>query len=267
MPDKNIKTNNQLNTLLNIMAQLRHSETGCPWDLEQNFESIAPYTIEEAYEVADAIQQKDMGALRDELGDLLFQVVFHSRMAEEQGAFDFDDVAQSICDKLTRRHPHVFEGEKIAKEDLATHWERQKRDELTLSASSSILDGISANQPAMNQAYKLQKKASSVGFDWGEIGPVIDKLDEEIAEIKHEINIKDNRQRIEDEMGDVLFSCINLARHLEINPEWSLRRANERFYKRFSHIEQQLEMVGKSIEDCSLAELDDLWNEAKRDAS
>lgn len=264
MPDKNISANDKVEKLLKIMAQLRDDEAGCPWDLEQNFDTIAPYTIEEAYEVADAIQQKDLPALKEELGDLLFQVVFHAQLAKEEKAFEFIDIVEAICNKLTRRHPHVFNGQLIAKEDLAKEWEGHKRAESGGEKQKSILDGISPNQPAMNHAYKLQKKAASVGFDWEDMAAVVEKLDEEIGELKEEIDLENNCQRIEEELGDVLFSCINLARHLDINPEWSLRLANRRFAKRFSYIEQALMQIGTDIESCSLTTLDILWNEAKK---
>jgi ATP diphosphatase len=263
MPDNNIVKKNTIDDLLSIMAQLRNPKAGCPWDLDQNFETIAPYTIEEAYEVVDAIQKNDMDALKDELGDLLFQVAFHARLAEEQNAFTFDDVINAICDKLTRRHPHVFAGEVIAKEELEKQWEIAKRNEKGVNTSESILDDVSAHQPAINHAYKLQKKASSVGFDWASVKPVIDKLDEEVAELKEEINGSDNHQRIEEELGDVLFSCVNLARHLGVNPEWSLRQANQRFSNRFEYIERELKKSNLNIEECSLETLDELWNKAK----
>ncbi|PHS69874.1 MAG: nucleoside triphosphate pyrophosphohydrolase [Cycloclasticus sp.] len=264
MAEKNIETNNKISELLQIMGQLREPKNGCPWDLQQNFESIAPYTIEEAYEVAEAIQQADMPALRDELGDLLFQVVFHSRLAEEQELFNFDDVVTAICEKLTHRHPHVFAGENVPEELLANRWEAEKRKEKEGDGYVSVLNAVSVHQPAMNQAYKLQKKAASVGFDWASIEPVIEKLDEEISEIKHEIKKHDNQRRIEEELGDVLFSCINLARHVNVDPEWSLRGANKRFSERFTYIEQQLNSKRLKIEDCSIEMLDELWNEAKK---
>jgi len=263
MTHKKNTSKNKIDDLLGIMARLREPEKGCPWDLEQSFETIAPYTIEEAYEVAEAIQKKDMNALKGELGDLLFQVVFHAQLAEEQNSFAFEDVVTAICEKLTRRHPHVFEGKLVAKEDLAKQWEASKREEQGDEQSVSILNKVSGNQPAINQAYKLQKQAASVGFDWQELAPVVDKLDEEIAELKDEINSNGGRQRMEEELGDVLFSCVNLARHLDINPEWSLRQANKRFSERFSYIEEILKEKGEDINNCSLEKLDSLWDEAK----
>lgn len=263
MSDKNIKTNKRLNKLLDIMVQLRDPETGCPWDIEQNFETIAPYTIEEAYEVAYAIEQHDLGALKSELGDLLFQVVFHARLAEEDGAFSFNDVVESISNKLVQRHPHVFSDKKVAKEDMARQWELSKRKEKGADNSVSILDDVNASQPAINRAYKLQKKAAAVGFDWGDVAPVIEKLDEEIKELKDEINNGGSQQRIADELGDVMFTCVNLARHLDLNPEWSLRNANQKFSKRFAYVEQQVKVLGINIEDCSLEQLELLWGNAK----
>jgi len=263
MTHKNNNSNYTVDDLVEVMARLRNPNAGCPWDLEQNFETIAPYTIEEAYEVADAIQKNDMDALKDELGDLLFQVVFHARLAEEQASFTFDDVVSAIGDKLTRRHPHVFEEGFSDKRDLAEQWESHKRKEKASNSLSGILGDVRTNQPAINHAYKLQKKAASVGFDWDSIKPVLDKLDEEMAEFKEEINIDDNYQRIEEELGDVLFSCINLARHLNVNPEWSLRKANMRFTTRFAFIEQELIKSNLNIEDCSLETLDALWGKAK----
>jgi len=266
MTDKNINNNGMIK-LQNIMEKLRNPEGGCPWDIQQTFETIAPYTIEEAYEVADAIQQNDMNALRTELGDLLFQVVFHSKLAEEQHAFNFNDVVASICEKLTSRHPHVFKGEIIAEADLAQHWEDSKRREKVDNGSIGILNDVNLHQPAINQAFKLQKKASSVGFDWKSVKPVIEKLDEEISEIKKEIPIANNQLRIEEELGDVLFSCINLARHLNVNPEWSLRKANKRFTQRFNYIEEKLNRLGVSFENSTPQTLDGLWNEAKNNCN
>lgn len=254
----------KINDLIDIMARLREPEKGCAWDLDQNFETIAPYTIEEAYEVVEAIQQKDMSTLKDELGDLLFQVVFHARLAEEENSFNFDDVVTAICDKLKRRHPHVFAGKVVAKDELAVQWEEAKRRERSADLSCGILADVSVGQPAMNQAFKLQKKAASIGFDWPNIEPVIVKLDEEINELKDEIHIENNKQRIEEELGDVMFSCINLARHLNISPEWSLRKTNERFSQRFSYIEETLKEEAVDINNCSLERLDELWNEAKK---
>ena len=265
MVKKALLKENPIEHLKKIMSQLRDKEHGCTWDTQQNFETIAPYTIEEAYEVADAIQRSDLPALREELGDLLFQVVFHAQMADEQNAFNFDDVVHAICDKLTRRHPHVFAGQTVEERSLTNQWEQHKRLEKKESHGGGLLSHVNVNQPAMNQAYKLQKKAASVGFDWPSLSPVFDKLMEEADELKQEIFITDNQQRIEEELGDVLFSCINIARHLNVNAEWSLRKANQRFAERFSYIENTLNNSGETIESCSIDRLNSLWEAAKTD--
>jgi nucleoside triphosphate diphosphatase len=257
--------------LIEIMAALREPESGCPWDIKQDFSSIANYTVEEAYEVADAIARGDMHDLRDELGDLLFQVVFHARMATEAGAFGFDDVVEAICTKLVNRHPHVF-GDVVVKDEvqLQKAWEQQKRVERenkqtdSVAAASGILDGIAATLPALRWAEKLQKRAAQHGFDWPEIEPVFGKLDEEIGELQQEIPRLDNQQRIEDEMGDVLFACVNLARHLKVDPEQALRGCNRRFMSRFAKMEQLLERDGRVVDSTSLQELERYWQESKK---
>jgi ATP diphosphatase len=253
-----------IDQLLSIMRRLRTLEGGCPWDLEQTFATIAPYTIEEAYEVADAIDHGDMLALKDELGDLLFQVVFHARMAEEQGHFVFDDVVQTICDKMVRRHHHVFStaGYRDATEQTIA-WETTKADERAAKGTDSVLDGIARTLPPMTRALKLQSRAARVGFDWTEVLEVIDKIDEELAEIKHEISIDAERERIEDEMGDLLFACVNLARKLTIDPERSLKRASAKFDRRFRHIESELKLAGRRPEQATLEEMEALWRQAK----
>ncbi len=262
MHNKNIKRETKINDLLDIMASLRDPNTGCEWHLQQDFSSIAAYTVEEAYEVLEAIEQKNMPALRDELGDLLFQVVYHSKLAEEQNDFCFDDVVEAVCNKMTRRHPHVFDSSVENRKLAANAWELNKRSENKSSVQQSALSGVDSKQPAIRQAYKIQKKASAVGFDWDNLKDVVDKLDEEIAELKVEIN-QNNQLRIAEELGDVLFSCINLARHLKVNPESCLRQTNQRFSRRFEYIEQQLQRSGLSMEESSLADLDKLWDEAK----
>lgn len=254
-------TNKRIEALVSIMRSLRHKDSGCPWDLKQNFKSIAPYTLEEAYEVFAAIEEGDMMQLRDELGDLLFHVVFHAQIAEEEKHFNFDDVVEGICNKLTQRHPHVFSKEKVNKQYLEKNWEAQKRLE---KKTDKILDGISPALPVSTQAFKLQKKAASVGFDWQDIKPVIEKLEEEVRELKDEIDKKNNQERIEQELGDVLFSCINLARHLNVSADWALMGANQRFYKRFNFIEEYLKDEQMSFENCSLERLNELWGEAKK---
>jgi ATP diphosphatase len=254
--------------LVEIMARLRDPETGCPWDREQSFATIAPYTIEEAYEVADAIARGDLAELRDELGDLLFQVVFHSRMAEEQGAFDFDQVAGAIADKMVRRHPHVFEaadGRDTTGQTVA--WEEQKAAERKAAGGTdaSALDGVALALPALLRALKLQKRAARVGFDWPDKTPIFDKIAEEIAELRHEIDQSAPPDRIEDELGDLLFALVNLARHLDLEPEAALRRANAKFERRFRRIEDILRDAGSTPEAAGLAELDRLWDAVKEE--
>ncbi len=253
----------KMTELLQLMAQLRDPNKGCPWDLAQNFESIAPYTLEEAYEVADAIEKKDMPSLQDELGDLLYHVIFHARLAEEQQLFSFADVVNSISSKLVRRHPHVFSSLDIEADQLEKQWEAQKRQERVGSEKAGILSSVNSKQPAMNHALKIQKAASSVGFDWTEVVPVFDKLDEEIDELKQEIGLDNNQQRIEEELGDVLFSCINLSRHLTINPDGALRKASSRFSTRFSYVEKVLSGLNLSIDEAPEDLLEKLWMEAK----
>ncbi|MEZ5921916.1 MAG: nucleoside triphosphate pyrophosphohydrolase [Parvularculaceae bacterium] len=249
--------------LLEIMAALRTPGTGCPWDLEQNFRTIAPYTVEEAYEVADAIERGDIASLKGELGDLLFQVVFHARMAEEEGAFAFEDVAQDIVDKMRRRHPHVF-GEADARdaEEQTRQWEAQKAEERAAKGQAGILDDVPLSLPGMTRAVKLQKRAARVGFDWTNPRDVLNKLQEETEEL---VAVMDdgNKDQIEDEFGDLLFVIANLARHLGIEPEAAIRRANEKFRRRFRHIETSLEAAGRNPADATLDEMEALWVEAK----
>jgi MazG family protein len=263
-----------LDRLLAIMARLRDPEGGCPWDLKQNFATIAPYTIEEAYEVADAIEQDDMAALKDELGDLLLQVVFHARMAEESGHFAFDDVAAAISDKMVSRHPHVFGDHAAATPEEVKHtWEARKEAERRAKAAAagggdgtpvSALDGVTAALPALLRAEKLQKRAARVRFDWPEVGQVFDKLEEEVAEIRQEIAAGGDPDRLEDEIGDLLFVAVNLARHLKVDPESALRRTNAKFERRFRAMEAALAARGEKAEDQSLETLEELWQAAKR---
>ena len=253
--------------LLEIMAALRTPETGCPWDLAQNFSTIAPYTLEEAYEVADAIARDDLADLKDELGDLLLQVVFHARMAEEQDAFDFGDVVQAITEKLIRRHPHVFADETSptprAVEGL---WERIKAEEKVTNKTgqTGALAGIPVALPALSRALKLQMKASKVGFDWNDPRAVLRKIREEADEIEAELDrSRANKAAIAGEVGDLLFAVVNLARHLDADPEAVLRQTNLKFERRFAAIERALAARGKAPKEVSLAEMDALWNEAK----
>jgi len=252
--------------LLDIMAALRNPETGCPWDIKQTFKTIIPYTLEEAYEVADAIENGDMNELKSELGDLLFQVVFYAQMAKEQGDFDFNDVVNAVSDKLVNRHPHVFAGADC-KDEKSLHeaWEKTKsaeRDLLANTKKASILDGVAKALPALKRAQKLQKRASSVGFDWPDVEPVLAKIEEEVQELREAMQQND-RLSIFEETGDVLFSCVNLARHLEVDAEESLRGCNQKFEKRFGYIEGLLNKSDKSFQSCSLKELEALWQEAK----
>lgn len=253
-----------LQRLLDIMARLRDPDGGCAWDLEQTFATIAPYTVEEAYEVADAIQRGDLADLKDELGDLLFQVVFHSRMAEEQGAFAFDDVAAAIVDKMIRRHPHIFgdAGQRSSEEQVAA-WEVVKAAERAgKSPGAGLLDDIPAALPGLTRAVKLSRRAAGVGFVWPDTGAVLDKLDEELAEFRAEVATGD-RAALREELGDVLFVMANLARDLDIDPEDALREANAKFVRRFRHIESRLSEDGRTPAQSDLAEMDALWNEAR----
>ena len=258
----------ELQQLLQLMARLRDPEHGCSWDQEQTYATLVPHTIEEAYEVADAIAREDWAELRAELGDLLFQVVFYSQIAREEGRFDFAAVARGIVEKMTRRHPHVFGDEfyATATEQTAA-WERIKAAEAAEKPkpSAGVLDGIPLALPALTRAVKLQKKAAKVGFDWGAVEPVLAKLAEEIGEIRHEIEIQAPPERLADELGDVLFVVANLARHLKLDPEAALRGTNAKFERRFRRIEHWLAEDGRAPTDSTLAEMDALWERAKRE--
>jgi len=247
-----------ISRLLDIMARLRTPGSGCPWDLEQNFATIAPYTLEEAYEVADAIARGDLDDLRDELGDLLLQVVFHARMAEEQNAFSFGDVVEAITAKMIRRHPHVFAD--IKAEEKA---ERASRRPLQEAEHKSLLSSVKTGQPALARAMQLQRKASQVGFDWNDPRAVLHKIREEADEIEAALDRGDADQLAE-ETGDLLFALVNLARHVDADPEQALRGTNAKFERRFAYIERALAAQGRSLENASLSEMDALWNEAKK---
>ncbi|MBL0319510.1 MAG: nucleoside triphosphate pyrophosphohydrolase [Alphaproteobacteria bacterium] len=270
-----MQSDNAMQRLLDIMAKLRNPQGGCPWDLEQNFASIVPHTIEEAYEVADAIEREDMTGLKEELGDLLLQVVFHSQMANEQNLFDFEQVAETICQKLIHRHPHVFADADIKNAaQQEDSWERLKQKEKEdkrlaqsdkQSQPASILDDVTVGLPALMRAIKLQKKAAKVGFDWPTLKPVFDKVHEELDELYAELDKREhNHDRLEDELGDVLFAVCNIARHLKLDPETALRRTNRKFIHRFNYIEQAIAVKGKSLQNSTLEEMDQLWEEAKK---
>ena len=249
--------------LLGIMARLRDPQRGCPWDLEQTFRTIAPYTIEEAYEVADAIERDDLGSLRRELGDLLFQVVFHAQMASEQGAFAFDDVAAAICDKLERRHPHVFGDARIDSAAAQTiAWEEQKRQERE-RAGASVIDDVPLALPALTRANKLGKRAALVGFEWPDVAGALDKLDEELGELRKEVAEQAGEAALANELGDVLFCVVNVCRYLQIDPETALRGANAKFERRFGYVERRLREQGRSSREATLEEMDRLWDEGK----
>jgi len=257
---------NSITALLKIMETLRDPHKGCPWDREQTHSTILPHTIEEVYEIAEAIQSGNTGHFKDELGDLLFQIIFYCQIATENDDFDFNDVVINLNDKLTRRHPHVFADAEIkTTSDLSRSWEQIKREERLAAGKNDegLLDSISAALPALIHANKLQKKAATVGFDWSETEPVIDKVKEELAEINEEIVKIDNQEKIAEEVGDLLFACVNLARHLNVDAETALMSANRKFRQRFSYIQTSLEDQGKTLEDASLDEMEALWEEAK----
>ncbi|MBX9461632.1 MAG: nucleoside triphosphate pyrophosphohydrolase [Aquamicrobium sp.] len=262
--------------LIEIMAALRDPQTGCPWDVEQDFASIAPYTIEEAYEVADAIQRGDRDDLRDELGDLLLQVVYHARMAEEEGAFDFGDVVHAVTKKMIRRHPHVFGDEAARGAGMAKGmWERIKAEEKAEKRAARLargldpedhgkgfLDGIPLVHPALTRALKLQEKAARVGFDWKEAKPILDKIEEEIGELREAME-KGAEDEVAGEFGDVLFALVNFGRHLKLDAEDALRRTNEKFRTRFHYVEAALQAQGRTLDDASLDDMEALWQQAK----
>jgi ATP diphosphatase len=270
----NQKTEYGIEDLRYLMRRLRDPKSGCPWDLKQNFQSLTSHTIEEAYEVVDAIEQDDMSHLSEELGDLLFQIIFYSQLAEEQSQFSFDDIISTITQKLIRRHPHVFpegtiESSRVSLADaeiveIKRVWEEIKRQERTDKGVGKTLDDIPLALPALNRALKLQKRAANVGFDWSDIKPVIEKINEEVIELEVEIK-RGDKVRMADELGDLLFSCVNLARHLKLDPETSLRGANQKFKRRFESMEL---LTGKTkIEDHSADQLELLWGKVKRSES
>ncbi|RWE40801.1 MAG: nucleoside triphosphate pyrophosphohydrolase [Mesorhizobium sp.] len=265
-----------ISRLIEIMAALREPKTGCPWDIEQNFSTIAPYTIEEAYEVADAIARGDLDDLRDELGDLLLQVVYHAQMAQEAGEFTFGDVVQAITTKMIRRHPHVFGDEKARSAGMAKGmWEKIKAQEKAEKRQARLargldpedngkgfLDSVPVALPALTRALKLQEKAARVGFDWSEAAPILDKIEEEIGELREAL-AKGETADIKDEFGDTLFAVVNLGRHLKLDSEAALAGTNEKFRTRFNYVEQAVEKSGSTLEEATLEEMEALWQEAK----
>lgn len=270
-----MNADNGLERLLQIMQNLRDPETGCPWDKKQTFASVVPHTLEEVYELADAIEKQDFSDLKGELGDVLFQVVFYAQIAKEQGLFEFSDILDTLNEKLVRRHPHVFSDKNFSDEQAVhANWESEKQKErlkksLEMQQKESVLDNIPLALPALNRAYKIQKRCANEGFDWTELEPAVAKIHEEIDEVLVEVRRTDlsdqqKQARIEDELGDLLFANVNLVRHLKANPETVLRQANKKFEKRFRLVELQVLKQGKQMSDCSLTELDSIWNEVKK---
>ncbi len=264
-----------ISRLIEIMAALRTPVTGCPWDLEQSFETIIPYTIEEAYEVADAVERHDMDDLREELGDLLLQVVFHARMAEEAGAFAFGDVVEAVTTKMIRRHPHVFarsdadtpgavklQWDAIKAEEKRERAERRALRGTTEPSKSGFLGGVHRAQPALSEAVKLQQQAARVGFDWSEPGPILDKIEEEVAELREAL-AAGQPEKVSDELGDLIFALVNIGRHVDADPEMALRGTNAKFRRRFSHIETELQKSGETLEAATLERMEGLWQAAK----
>lgn len=268
-PSKNISR------LIEIMAALRNPETGCPWDIEQNFETIKPYTIEEAYEVADAIERKDMDDLCDELGDLLLQVVFHARMAEEAGEFSFGDVVEAITRKMIRRHPHVFarsdadtpdavkkQWDEIKQAEKRERTERRARRGITEDFKAGFLGSVQRSFPALTEALKLQERAAKVGFDWSAPEPILDKIEEEVDELRVALREGD-KSKVSDELGDLIFAVVNIGRHVKADPEQALRGTNTKFRRRFNHIEQVLDAEDETLEAASLERMEEIWQAAK----
>lgn len=252
--------------LLEIMAQLRHPQQGCPWDKQQTFKTIAPYTLEETYEVIDAIERGDFSDLKEELGDLLFQVVFYAEMGKEQQLFDFDDICHAISDKLERRHPHIFGHQQDISGDVAiSGWEKSKAQERARKDLHSVLDDIPASLPALMKAYKIQKRCAAVGFDWDTLGPVLDKVYEEIDEVMDEAHqAVVDQQHLEEEIGDLLFAVVNLSRHLGYKPEIALQKACNKFESRFREVEKLILNQGQTLEAATLEEMEQMWQQVKK---
>lgn len=271
-----MEASKDISRLIEIMEALRQPETGCPWDVVQTFETIKPYTIEEAYEVADAIERKDMDDLCDELGDLLLQVVFHARIAEEMGEFAFGDVVHAVTSKMIRRHPHVFavssadtpetvklQWDQIKAEEKRERAERRARRGITEDFKSGFLGGVQRSQPALTEALKLQEQAARVGFDWSDPAPILDKIEEEIAELREAL-AEGRPEKVSDELGDLIFALVNIGRHVKADPENALRGTNTKFRRRFNHIETSLNDNGETLQAASLERMEDLWQAAKR---
>nr|WP_295985257.1 nucleoside triphosphate pyrophosphohydrolase [uncultured Agrobacterium sp.] len=271
-----MEASKDISRLIEIMEALRQPETGCPWDVVQTFETIKPYTIEEAYEVADAIERKDMDDLCEELGDLLLQVVFHARMAEERGEFAFGDVVHAVTSKMIRRHPHVFavsdadtpdsvklQWDQIKAEEKRERAERRARRGITEDFKAGFLGGVQRSQPALTEALKLQEQAARVGFDWSDPAPILDKIEEEIAELRDAL-AEGKPEKVSDELGDLIFALVNIGRHVKADPENALRGTNTKFRRRFNHIETSLKENGETLEDADLERMEDLWQAAKR---
>jgi ATP diphosphatase len=262
--------------LLELMAALRDRQTGCPWDIEQTFETIKPYTIEEAYEVADAIERNDIDDLKDELGDLLFQVVFHAQMASEAGEFSFGDVVEAVMTKMIRRHPHVFaradattpqavkvQWDEIKAVEKRERMERRARRGISEDFKAGFLGSVQRSQPALTEALKLQERAAKIGFDWSEPEPILDKIEEEIAELREALK-SGAPEKVKDELGDLVFALVNLGRHVKADPEQSLRGTNEKFRRRFNYIETELKAIEVTLEDATLDQMEAFWQAAKR---
>ncbi len=271
-----MEASKDISRLIEIMEALRQPETGCPWDVVQTFETIKPYTIEEAYEVADAIERRDMDDLCDELGDLLLQVVFHARIAEERGEFAFGDVVHAVTSKMIRRHPHVFAASEADTPDsVKLQWDRIKAEEkreraarrarrgITEDFKAGFLGGVQRSQPALTEALKLQEQAARVGFDWSDPAPILDKIEEEIAELREALE-EGRPEKVSDELGDLIFALVNIGRHVKADSENALRGTNTKFRRRFNHIEKSLGENGETLEEASLERMEDLWQAAKR---